>query len=940
MKGKLLFVSFVLLFLSFPLNANSFKNLNDFLENKELQTQIDEILQNASKLSQNEQYLDAINYILTKGFIFQEEFSFYFDDSVYKILQNIKKYSDFFVQSNFMNRFSINLIRFTNSVDNDNFVDAQKNFKTVTSNFNEYAKNRNAILKEIQNLQKLNNQERNSKITNTFFSFICDFVLGKEKIDDSGIIGILDLQWNSLIQQMSSSVFSSVTSFSNAYLFILQDETFFAKDKVFKGEVYIQKIKDYTSLETDILNLYDFLDEINEKKINNPFYEFFILTEYINNLCEQIKNAYSNEAQLDSIKNDIISIMKNIQSSFNREQLVSEMFDLCLSANSLVGDKSERELENFEWAREYNYISYKPFKALSENYSTQLEKIFEISNSVFNNVWEQISNENKTQVDKMISTIKKYNQNAKNYYDGFPEKLDLEIQKIIFHSVENAATYDFSSIFSKFVQNDVVQNQYFYKYASLAYQVSSFSRKTSENFIKTANRFKNEINEYYNGFPQWKNDVQISNYVNDCVSYISKQIVNLNSLKNEAIKIENLSKEDDFQSQVEKNEGDIRFSEAENALKNKNFSVARKKLQESLSKYEKSLQFSDDEQFRIFCDEKIKNLGEEINRLENEIVVKDVRVLKNKATDSYLKGEFDEAEKYLNQAKIRWSVTNTNDDEEILSLLNYVNIAISMQTGREIKTSAPQYPEMSQLLNIATQYFESGTRKYNDGNINSGNKDFDRALQCIQKVQLVYPLSQEASVLNLKITQLKNPQKFDEEFAQNIKASQEMCKDSKTLKQGYSNLLDYYAINPNYKGLKDIIYQVEIDIGIRQKPIDNSSKNKAKDLFFNAKKQFQNANENLEKLQNALELVDESLLLNPNDENAKILKDNIIIKMGGTASSSLSIDDERLYNQAIRYLQNNNIIGANQILLQLLKKPQNQYSKKIKELKAKIDARI
>lgn len=930
MKGKLLFVSFVLLVFSFSLNANNSKDLNAFLENKNLHSQVDEILQNASKLSQNEQYSQAIDYILTKSFIFQEEFSSYLDDSVYTILQNIKKQSEFFVESNFMNRFSINLIRFTNSVDNDNFIDAQRNFKTVTSNFNDYAKNRNSILKEIQNLQ--DNQKINP--------FIYDFVLGKEKIHDSGIIEILDLQWNSLIQKMNSSVFSSVTSFANSYLFLLKDNSILAKDKVSKGDFYIQKIKDYTFLENDILALYDFLTETNQKKVNNPFYEFFILTEYINNLCEQSQNVYSSEAQLDSIKNEIISIMKNVQSSSNSENLVSKMFDLCLSAKSLVGEKSERELENFEWAREYNYLSYKPFKDLSENYSAQVEKVFEISNSVFNNVWEQISNENKSQVDRMIFTIQKYNQNAKNYYDGFPEKLDLEIQKTIFNDVEKAADYDFSSLLLEYIKNDEVQNQILYKYASLSYNVSTFSKNNAEDFIKTATRLKNDINKYYNEFPQWKNDLQISNYANDCISYLSEQIKTLNSLKNEAIKIENLSKEESFQSQVEKNEGDIRFSEAENALKNKNFSLARKKLQDSLSKYEKSLQLSDDEQFRISCDEKIKNLGEEINRLENEIVVRDVRLLKNKATNSYLSGDFDEAEKYLNQAKIRWSVTNAEDDEEILSLLNYVNIAISMQTGREIKTSAPQYPEMSQLLNIATQYFESGAKKYNDGNINSGNKDFDRAIQCIQKVQLVYPLSQEASVLNLKINQLKNPQKFEEEFAQNIKAAQEMCKDSKTLKQGYSILLDYYAINPNYKGLKDIIYQVEIEIGIRQKPIDNSSKKKANDLFLNAKKQFQNANENLEKLQKALELVDEALLLNPNYEDAKILKDNIIIKMGGTASSSLSMDDERLYNQSIRYLQNNNIIGANQILLQLLKKPQNQYSKKIKELKAKIDARI
>ena len=47
-----------------------------------------------------------------------------------------------------------------------------------------------------------------------------------------------------------------------------------------------------------------------------------------------------------------------------------------------------------------------------------------------------------------------------------------------------------------------------------------------------------------------------------------------------------------------------------------------------------------------------------------------------------------------------------------------------------------------------------------------------------------------------------------------------------------------------------------------------------------------------------------------------------------------------MYQLAVKKLQQNDIIGANAITMQLLKKKQNVSSKKIKDLKNKIDARL
>ena len=392
-------------------------------------------------------------------------------------------------------------------------------------------------------------------------------------------------------------------------------------------------------------------------------------------------------------------------------------------------------------------------------------------------------------------------------------------------------------------------------------------------------------------------------------------------------------------AQLARNEADLRFNEAQNALRREDFDTARKKLQDALSKYDEALMNQNDEALRSETDRKLQVLGESIAKAENELVVREVRDLKTRAKDAYFNGRFDDAEKYLNQAKIRWAVTNVNEDEEITNLLNFVNTAISMKTGREILPSAPQYPEMSQLLNMAYQYFDEGSRKIGEGDRAGGEADLALALESIQKLQYVYPLNQEASILTLRINRLLDPKKFNEEFAQKIEMARMMCKSNDTRQEGYANLLDYYELDPSYKGLKDLIYQVEIDIGIRQKPVSNTGANRAKKLVADAQKIYNSAGNDTAKLQSALSKIDEALALVSDNKEAMALKDKITTKIGGNTSTVLSTEDERLYQLAIQRLQNNNVVGANAIVEQLLKKPQNQNSQKIKELKNKIEAR-
>jgi TolA-binding protein len=246
---------------------------------------------------------------------------------------------------------------------------------------------------------------------------------------------------------------------------------------------------------------------------------------------------------------------------------------------------------------------------------------------------------------------------------------------------------------------------------------------------------------------------------------------------------------------------------------------------------------------------------------------------------------------------------------------------------------------MSQLLNISNQYYDEGCALLKSGDKKGAEDAFKSALASIRKVQYVYPLNQQAAILTLKINRELDPQKFNEEFSQKIEAARLMCQKADTRQEGYANLLDYYELEPNYRGLKDLIYQVEIEIGIRQKPVTKTGENSAKKLITQAQTAYNKAGNDTASLKKALALVDEALGMLPNDKTAIALKDTITTKIGGNTLPVLSTDEERLYQLAVQRLQSNNVVGARALVNQILKKPQNENIQKIKDLIVKIEAR-
>ena len=897
-----------------------------------------EIQNETAALSGRGEYVAAVEKAKEGFWLYRDDFYEQQEDNpqitgeVDRILAGLDQRIAEFEEKNYLPRFNNAVNDFIKAVRAEQYEQALSRLSEAEDSFRNYNRLRQGIIEAGRGLQVqfAEIQRIDSDLTDaSFLPFMFRFVFGVDSVPGSGILGAVDAQWNAAVGSMNEAVYAVLLKKYGGYQTGL-------------SQTLVNEVSRYASLEKRVLNIYalavdDGDTAISAHPLENPYSPYIALCDYADKLCSEafrIDGVYAQVGERAAAQNKSIAQLTQTEGG---AEIVHSLFDSSAKLVSLVGDKESQELTSYDWTLEYNTAAAdsgkRDFDGLSEVYSQTLDNIFTETQEILIRGWTEITAFYKKSSDQVYDNVLAYYNSADKYRTGFftkiPQNILTELNRDITKSVDYEDTFN---------ADPELDFGIYYSYPDLSLSIAQYTQSAAQKGITEIDSYEAVINENYTAYGKQGGE-EVPVLVDDSREYLEQQRQKLRGLITGAQEQAAVARRQITSAQLARNEADLRFTEAQNALRNEDFETARKKLQDALTKYDESLTNQNDESLRSQTDAKLQALGESIAKAENEIVVREVRDLKTKAKDAYFNGRFDDAEKYLNQAKSRWAVTNVDEDEEITNLLNFVNTAISMKTGREILPSAPQYPEMSQLLNIAYQYFDEGSRKIGEGNREAGEADLALALESIQKLQYVYPLNQEASILTLRINRLLDPKKFSEEFSQKIEMAKMMCQSSETRQEGYANLLDYYELEPDYKGLKDLIYQVEIDIGIRQKPVTNTGASRAKQLVTEAQRIYNSAGNDTAKLQNALAKIDQALALVSDDQQAMDLKDKITTKIGGNTSTVLSTEDERLYQLAIQRLQNNNVVGANAIVEQLLKKPQNANSQKIKDLKNKIEAR-
>lgn len=380
-----------------------------------------------------------------------------------------------------------------------------------------------------------------------------------------------------------------------------------------------------------------------------------------------------------------------------------------------------------------------------------------------------------------------------------------------------------------------------------------------------------------------------------------------------------------------------RSAEARAALAAGDFDTARDRLEKSRERYLASFSLEENASLRSQSDAALQQLGADIVKAENDKVVGDTRRLITQGKNAYFEGLFPKSEDALLQARARWKTTHADEtNAEVEYWLRLAQSALSVKTGRDIPSTAPLYPEMSQLLSLAKKYYQEGQGLLSAKRKSEALQSFALAKDKINQIKVVFPLNQEASVLALRIDQLTDPVAFKSAFA--AKYAEARTGLASNTREAYSQLQDLSAIDPGYPGLKGLLYDAEISLGLRLPPPDPAKAKRAASLVAAARSIVDSGDTG--RFGFAMEQLNEAVGLDPNNAQASALRDRILTFQGGSSQIVLSSYAEEQYRQAVQQFQDGNYLQANATVERLLADAKNKRSQKILDLYKKIQARL
>jgi hypothetical protein len=410
----------------------------------------------------------------------------------------------------------------------------------------------------------------------------------------------------------------------------------------------------------------------------------------------------------------------------------------------------------------------------------------------------------------------------------------------------------------------------------------------------------------------------------------------LTNIRTQAAPIMETARSSSTQAEAFRQEGERLFREAQTAFQRQNFDAARDRIQRASDRFNESLDIQESASLRQMRDTQLVNLGNQIAAAENEAIIAEVRNLLNNARTMYYNGNFQQAEDALTRARNRWRTTTSDNNEEIEYWFSLIRTAMSASSARVIPPTAPLYAEMSQLLGLAQKKFDEGTRFINAGQRSNGIARFDEARQLTRQVRLIFPVNQEAGILELRIEQFLDPAAFNASFEQRLRTAVAGTKQKSM--EAFADLQNLAEINPRYPNIKAILTQGEIDIGIRAPPPNPANIARSRDLTASARRILES--NTTAQYEVALAQLNEAISLNPNNTDAPQVRDRLLSRMSVPGSIVLSSADEADYQRALRELNANNILTALSLVERLMQNPRNRNMTKLVELQRRIQSAL
>jgi hypothetical protein len=375
------------------------------------------------------------------------------------------------------------------------------------------------------------------------------------------------------------------------------------------------------------------------------------------------------------------------------------------------------------------------------------------------------------------------------------------------------------------------------------------------------------------------------------------------------------------------------YQNSTDALARNEFDTANDYLGRSDAQYGASLAIQDSDALRTETGTRSSTLSTEIMRQREAYVRREVSGLIARAQPEFYANNHEVAEQLLIRAENLYATISDEENSDIRYWLIIVRNALSLRSGRTIPFTAPLYPEMSQLLSSAAIEYADGMALLNTHRPRA-LEYFSGVRQKTQEVKLLFPLNQEANLLELRMDQVIDPVAFNTSFQERLNSAISGTKNADL--QAFADLQDLATLNPNYRGISQIVYQAEVDMGIRPPPPDEVAIARSRDLTRSAQNLIAGGvRANLEVAQQQLT---EALRVNPDNAAAVAELDRVERLMGRRAASELESAVDTDYQEALRELLAGNKLIAYSIVRRVLSRPEYRNSGRFQELLQRIES--
>ncbi len=899
------------------MEANPSTAARNFIEQTKIAAQFtfyramfEQILQEGVALASEQKYTDSIDvyysgFSLYRDDFYDEEYSDEFfaavDEQLAVIVSTMPQYE--LVQSALINAVNA----YNTAVESNNFAGAQNALLQVTDVMQDFAFLRNSIANAGWVFQASFDEllVANPELTEaSYLPFIARFTNGRVTDPSTGMLGTMDMQWDTLVSSMKQASYETVNSNWDSALALIASDGL-TSPQIVRAEIEqnMAQASNFAQLGTEVNALYTLLQtEPNVLEVGR-------YTEYVEgmNLIQDFEQIVQNELDTNIAYVDL----RDAVTAYNagREAIEDIQADNREAITFFI--QSGLDFENFAEEAAQNtgdlntaYLAYRNIEQTTSapDFSIQYSGISEMTNLV--------------------------NRSA------------LDSQAQVRFSLASYIRQGSQDIFAQYNTEYLEAEQLF---AGVSREDGSISRYPAEvsqamnALINDSQRDEDTIQSIYETIAITQSqEADITSRISEQMGSITQTVTDLQTLRVNAQNLLASANAQSLQANSALQEAELRYNQSINALNRSDFDTARENLDIARQRFNDSLSFQESDDLRVSADERLASLGEEINRSENELVIAQVRTLLTQAKDEYYIGNFENANRLLNQARTRWAVTNIDPNPEVSQWLTLTGTAIASKSGRVLAPTAPLYPEMSQLLSVANQLYDQGLELMENESTSEALLVLDDARQKIKEVQIVYPINQEAGLLALKIDQLIDPNNFENVFERRFEQALNTYQNPETQQTAYADLLDLANLRPNYPGIQNAIVEVEIFLGFRLPPPDPRDIARSNSLIAQAR-DAQNSTVEVELL-SAIAQLDEALNLVPDNDEAAFLKDQLQSRVGGQAVAVLDASSENMYQQAIQELQRNNIINAAALVAQLMQIPNNTRSPKVLDLQQRIRA--